>query len=161
MYHASSGLAFVDSVYYIAYRGRKAHTLFLQAYQLILWKQCHALIHDHGFPEQFEVSLVVRKKTKRFSLFFQGVIRDLWALRLQDFTLRINATTDDEDDDERELFSSQPETDSSDDLGFKSKGGRYLEWPRLLDSVGLCYLAAVLMRLPVCVSDFHRYVQYQ
>lgn len=82
-------------------------------------------------------------------------------MRLQDFTLRINATTDDEEDDERELFSSQPETDSSDDLGFKSRGGRYLEWPRLLDSVGLCYLAAVLMRLPVCVSDFHRYVRYQ
>ncbi|KAF3394686.1 RNA polymerase I-specific transcription initiation factor rrn7 [Penicillium rolfsii] len=123
------------------YRGRKAHTLFLQAYQLILWKQCHALIHDHGFPEQFE-----------------GVLRDLWALRLQDFTLRINAMTDDEEDDERELFSSQPETDSSDDLGFKSKGGRYLEWPRLLDSIGLCYLAAVLMRLPICVSDFHRLI---
>ncbi|KAJ5444258.1 uncharacterized protein N7458_008130 [Penicillium daleae] len=123
------------------YRGRKAHTVFLQAYQLILWKQCHALIHDHGFPEQFE-----------------AVLRDLWALRLQDFTLRINATTDDEEDDDRELFSSQPETDSSDDLGFKSRGGRYLEWPRLLDSVGLCYLAAILMRLPVCVSDFHRLI---
>jgi RNA polymerase I-specific transcription initiation factor RRN7 len=40
----------------IAYRGRQAATLFLQAYQLILWKQCHALVHDHGFPEQFEVS---------------------------------------------------------------------------------------------------------
>lgn len=88
-------------------------------------------------------------------------MRDLWALRLQDFTLRINATLDDDEDDERELFSSQPETDSSDDSGFKSSGGRYLEWPRLLDSVGLCYLAAILMRLPVCVSDFHRFVHCQ
>lgn len=41
----------------IAYRGRQAATLFLQAYQLILWKQCYALVHEHGFPEQFEVSL--------------------------------------------------------------------------------------------------------
>ena len=88
-------------------------------------------------------------------------MRDLWALRLQDFTLRINATLDDDEDDERELFSSQPETDSSDNSGFKSSGGRYLEWPRLLDSVGLCYLAAILMRLPVCVSDFHRFVHCQ
>lgn len=44
-------------IYAIAYRGRQAATLFLQAYQLILWKQTHALVHDHGFPEQFEVSL--------------------------------------------------------------------------------------------------------
>ncbi|KAF7719924.1 Uncharacterized protein PECH_005781 [Penicillium ucsense] len=123
------------------YRGRKAHTLFLQVCQLVLWKQCHALVHNHGFPEQFE-----------------AIVRDLWALRLQDFTLRINATTDDEDDSDRELFSSQPETDSSDDLGFKSHSGRYLTWPRLLDSLGLCYLAAVLMRLPVSVSDFCRLV---
>ncbi|KAJ5157165.1 uncharacterized protein N7482_008265 [Penicillium canariense] len=122
------------------YRGRQAHTLFLQAYQIILWKQCHALVHDHGFPVQFE-----------------AVVRDLWGFRLQDFALRINATADDDDDDERELFSSQPETDTSDDPGFKSRG-RFLEWPRLLDSVGLCYLAAVLMRLPVCVSDFHRLI---
>ncbi|KAJ5477441.1 hypothetical protein N7539_007585 [Penicillium diatomitis] len=88
----------------------------------------------------------------------KAIVRDLWALRLQDFTLRINATIDDEDDSDRELFSSQPETDSSDDLGFKSHSGRYLTWPRLLDSLGLCYLAAVLMRLPVSVSDFHRLV---
>lgn len=87
----------------------------------------------------------------------QVLVRDLWALRLQDFVLRINATTDDEEDEDRELFSSQPETDSSDDLGFKSNSGRYLAWPRLLDSLGLCYLAAILMRLPVSVSDLHRY----
>lgn len=43
-----------------AYRGRWAYTLFLQTYQLILWKQCHALVTDHGFPEQFEVSFCIR-----------------------------------------------------------------------------------------------------
>lgn len=42
-----------------AYRGRWAYTLYLQTYQLILWKQCHALVTDHGFPEQFEVSLYI------------------------------------------------------------------------------------------------------
>lgn len=40
-----------------AYRGRQAATLFLQSYQLILWKQSHALVHNHGFPKQFEVSV--------------------------------------------------------------------------------------------------------
>lgn len=91
---------------------------------------------------------------------FQALVRDLWALRLQGFSLRINASADDEDDEEseREVFSSQAaDTDDSDDLGFKA-GGKYLQWPRMLDTVGLCYLAALLMRLPVCVSDFHQYV---
>lgn len=40
-----------------AYRGRQAATLFLQSYQLILWKQSYALIQNHGFPKQFEVSV--------------------------------------------------------------------------------------------------------
>lgn len=89
----------------------------------------------------------------------QALVRDLWALRLRGFTLRINESAEDEDDEsEREVFSSQAaDTDDSDDLGFKV-GQRYLQWPRLLDSVALCYLAALLMRLPVCVSDFYQYV---
>lgn len=39
-----------------AYRGRQAYTLFLQVYQLILWKQCHALVQGRGFPAELEVS---------------------------------------------------------------------------------------------------------
>ncbi|KAJ5758043.1 uncharacterized protein N7511_006737 [Penicillium nucicola] len=113
-------------------RGRAAYTLFLQCYQLILWKQSHALVHELGFPEELEV-----------------VVRDLWALRLQDFTLKITNTEDD-DDTENEGFSSQPgEIDSSGEIGFKPRS-RYLEWPRLIDSLATCYLAAFLMRLPVC-----------
>ncbi|KAJ5601312.1 pol I core factor CF [Penicillium lagena] len=122
------------------YRGRQAYTLFLQAYQLILWKQCHVLVREQGFPEQFE-----------------NVVRDLWALRLQDYALKINESLE-EDESEPELFSSQPtEKDESPELGFKPRG-KYLAWPRLIDSIGLCYLAALVMRLPICVSDFHRLV---
>lgn len=77
--------------------------------------------------------------------------------------MRINETSDG-DDDEPQIFSSQAtpagsENDSADESGFRPET-HILQWPRLLDSVGLCYLAAVLMRLPVCVVDFHRYVPY-
>jgi RNA polymerase I-specific transcription initiation factor RRN7 len=90
-------------------------------------------------------------------IIYQVVVRDLWALRLQDFTLKITDTEDD-DDTENEGFSSQPgEKDGSGEIGFKPDS-RYLEWPRLIDSLATCYLAAFLMRLPVCVSDFHEYV---
>ncbi|KAJ6144353.1 hypothetical protein N7470_008248 [Penicillium chermesinum] len=124
-------------------RGREAVALFLQIYQFILWKQCHALIHEQGFPDQIE-----------------GVVRDLWALRVRMYSSRIHQIEDHEsnDTDGPELFSSQAE--SSDETGVKV-GGKYLEWPRMLDTVALCYLAAILMRLPVCVNDFYRLIVRQ
>ncbi|KAF4275019.1 hypothetical protein CNMCM8812_003326 [Aspergillus fumigatus] len=73
------------------YRGRQAYTLFLQVYQLILWKQCHALVQGRGFPAELEV-----------------VVRDLWALRLESLSERLRDPA--EDDREPELFSSQPAT---------------------------------------------------
>ncbi|KAJ5929098.1 RNA polymerase I-specific transcription initiation factor Rrn7 [Penicillium verhagenii] len=129
-------------------RGRKAQTLFLQAYQLILWKQCHALIHDHGFPEQLE-----------------GVVRDLWAYRLRAYTLRINESTEDEDiETEPELFSSQPtqksQKEDDDKVGFQIRPVYHI-WPRMPETVALCYLGAILMRLPICVYDLHRLVVRQ
>ncbi|KGO74822.1 hypothetical protein PITC_031000 [Penicillium italicum] len=125
-------------------RGRPAYTLFLQIYQLILWKQCHALVNEQGFPEELEV-----------------VVRDLWALRLQDFEMKLtDATEDDDDDTESELFSSQPAGKDESRDGFRPNS-RYLEWPRLIDSVSLCYLAAFLMRLPVSVIDFHDMIMQQ
>lgn len=85
------------------------------------------------------------------------MVRDLWAFRLGKFKLRIKDTTDGDDGHEPEFFSSQPsQTEDSDDEDLKS-GSKFLQWPRLLDAVAICYLAAILMRLPVCVNDFHRY----
>ncbi|KAJ5713845.1 uncharacterized protein N7483_011026 [Penicillium malachiteum] len=126
-------------------RGRQANTLLLQGYQLILWQQCHALVNEHGFPEELE-----------------GVVRDLWALRLRGFSLKITQSAEDEgDESEPELFSSQASaTEDSDEMGLKSRS-RYLEWPRLIEAVCLCYLASVLMRLPICVHDLHRLIVRQ
>lgn len=38
-----------------AYSGRRGYRLFIQAYQLILWKQCYVLVHEKGFPVDLEV----------------------------------------------------------------------------------------------------------
>ncbi|PYH64700.1 TFIIB-type zinc finger domain-containing protein [Aspergillus vadensis CBS 113365] len=117
------------------YRGRQAYSLFLQVYQLILWKQCHALVHHRGFPSELE-----------------SVVRDLWALRLETYAEKINDPS--EQDEEPEFFSSQVTSglDGSDDTRFR---GRQATWPRLIDSIALCYLGALLMRLPVGVGDFY------
>ncbi|OOF97187.1 hypothetical protein ASPCADRAFT_165775 [Aspergillus carbonarius ITEM 5010] len=120
------------------YRGRQAYSLFLQVYQLVLWKQCHALVQNRGFPSQFE-----------------AVVRDLWALRLETFAEKINDPAD--LDEEPEFFSSQAATDLEDVEGYRSRG-RQPTWPRLIDSIALCYLGALLMRLPVSLGDLHRMV---
>ncbi|KAI9043311.1 uncharacterized protein KD926_003841 [Aspergillus affinis] len=115
------------------YRGRRAYTLFLQVYQFILWKQCYALVQVRGFPEQFE-----------------SIVRDLWTLRLETYSDKIKEIP--EEDDQPEMFSSQPNTDvESEPEDFKPKS----KWPRLIDTVGLCYLAALLMRIPVSICDMH------
>ena len=79
------------------------------------------------------------------------MIRDLWALRLELYSDKIKEIP--EGDDELELFSSQPGTDvESEPEDFKPKS----HWPRLIDTVALCYLGALLMRIPVSVCDLHR-----
>lgn len=83
------------------------------------------------------------------------VVKDLWALRLQLLKDKILA-----DSDGDTVFSSQPQTE--DETGSISKGER--EWkagakalPTLVETLGLCYLGTVLLRLPVSLGDMHKY----
>ncbi|RDW93519.1 uncharacterized protein DSM5745_00841 [Aspergillus mulundensis] len=118
------------------FSGSDAYRLFLEIYQLILWKQCHALVNKRGFPPELE-----------------DLVRDLWALRLETYAEKIAERTD----GQPKFFSSQAGS-AAEDTGpetFKL-GGKVVQWPRLIDTVALCYLASVLMRLPVSVMDFHR-----
>ncbi|KAL4866299.1 hypothetical protein BDV12DRAFT_199364 [Aspergillus spectabilis] len=122
------------------YRGRQAYRLYLDIYQLILWKQCHALVNERGFPPQLE-----------------HVVRDLWALRLETYGKKISNLGD--EDSQPEFFSSQPAS-AREDSGIETfrVDGKIVQWPRLIDAVALCYLGAFLMRIPVSVADFHRMV---
>ncbi|KAL5046279.1 hypothetical protein BDW71DRAFT_182510 [Aspergillus fruticulosus] len=123
------------------YRGRQAYRLFLHIYQLILWKQCHALVNNRGFPPQLE-----------------NLVRDLWALRLETYAKKI-AEDGEGEDSQPEFFSSQPASGREDTETETFKvGSNLVQWPRLIDTIALCYLAAILMRLPVSVMDFHQMV---
>lgn len=85
----------------------------------------------------------------------QHVVRDLWALRLQ--TLARSVDDADDSQESSEVFSSQAETDTEVEDVVRANGKK-LKWPRLVDSIALCYVAALLMRLPVSVGDFYRLV---
>jgi RNA polymerase I-specific transcription initiation factor RRN7 len=150
------------------FRGRRAFALYLQCFQLILWKQSRALVDDKGFPKELEV-----------------VVRDLWGLRLQSFSERLGTEDDASDSNttgSSQRLSSQGSGHSSSEFSTASssevssaeegrshgrtarqarqlrlrKGKKAL---RLVDSLSTIYLACLLLRLPVSIGDIGRWAQ--
>ncbi|KAL9103995.1 MAG: hypothetical protein Q9163_001015 [Psora crenata] len=120
-----------------SYEGARALTLYLECYQLILWKQCYALVRTIGFPSRLE-----------------SLVKDLWALRLQLLKGKVVAGESDGDT----IFSSQPVSDAN----TQTEGGAYLKgrgkaMPTLIESLGICYLAAIMLRLPTSLGEMHRW----
>lgn len=63
-----------------------------------------------------------------------------------------------DEDSQPEFFSSQrPSAREDTETETFTPGSKVVQWPRLIDTIALCYLGALLMRLPVSVADFHRY----
>lgn len=123
--------------------GREAAELYLQCYQLILWKQCFWLVSEKGFPKELET-----------------VVRDLWSLQLGILhgdhwggytfgSLGFSSTSEGEntDSDGMSLTSRRSR---------KSDGGRD-KLPKLIETLALCYLGTVLMRLPTSVGEIYQW----
>jgi hypothetical protein len=133
---------------YIVLRGKEARSLYLQCYELILWKQCFWLIKEKGFPKELET-----------------VVRDLWSLR-------VRLLWSEKDDDEGYTsgtfgFSSTSEGDNTDTDGGMSmvskwsrrsnrKGKEYL--PKLIETLSLCYLGILMLRLPTSLGEIFKWV---
>lgn len=125
--------------------GEKALSLFLQCYQLILRKQVSWLVNVKGYPVELET-----------------VVRDLWNVKLRGVkSLR--------DDSRKAAYSSAMETDTEAERSGKdgriqlAKRKRKLTnqsgTPKLIETLCLCYLGCILMRLPVSLGDFHRWAE--
>ena len=124
------------------YGGKKAYRLFLQAYQHILWKQCHALVHGKGFSAELWT-----------------VVRDLWTLRLAKLLHKIEDHGDGSESDTQGLPSA---IDSHDESGGetetqakKTASGS----PTLIETICLCYMGMLLMRLPVRLSQVLQWIR--
>ncbi|KAH8659085.1 hypothetical protein BGZ60DRAFT_414514 [Tricladium varicosporioides] len=134
-------------------RGRDAVSLYLECYQLILWKQCHWLVHTKRFPPELEV-----------------VVRDLWSLRGSDLLKYGESKSDFGSDTATMVFSSQSEgegtdTDGTDGRSISSRRSRRSvqsseKLPRLIETLGLCYLGTLLMRLPSSLGDFYKWAMH-
>jgi len=98
------------------------------------------LIHSKGFLPELE-----------------SVVRDLWALRLQIIKHQDKEAPEDTDTEFQQLFSSQAEVSEEDDGSAREMKKREKNLPTLIDSLSLCYLGMVVLRIPVSLGDLHKY----
>lgn len=127
--------------------GKEGQELFLTCWQFILRKQLWWLTRSTeeggaGLPAELE-----------------DVVKGLCALRLK--------TVVGEEVAEEFGFSSQTEVDSGDDTSgsertrASSRGGKGSKGrgPRLIETLALCYLGTVLLKLPISVSEFYNWAE--
>lgn len=101
------------------------------------------------------------------------MVKDLWALRLQLLKSKTNATSDEDTlfssqpksktdaTSDEETFSSQPQSETETDDEYEGNGRKWKvrgkEMPRLIETLGFCYLGMILLRLPISIGEMHRY----
>ncbi|KAM6515913.1 hypothetical protein FALCPG4_014117 [Fusarium falciforme] len=122
--------------------GQAGKNLFLESLQLILRNQLLWLIKEKGHREELET-----------------VVRDLWDLRTRGSS---SLVIDDAPAADLEMFSSQPTSNEKSDASTKS-ASRAQSWdpergpdwpmPRMLDTLALCYLGCLLLRIPTGIGE--------
>ncbi|KFY01653.1 hypothetical protein O988_02618 [Pseudogymnoascus sp. VKM F-3808] len=131
----------------IVYDGIDAIKLYAQCWQVVLRKQAMWLISSRGMPPELET-----------------VIRDLWAVRIRSIR---GVGEDERDVRDGSGFSStsEGETEGEDDgIGIEMsrrhrKIAREKGLPKLIESLALCYMAMLLLRLPVSVGDLQKWAE--
>jgi RNA polymerase I-specific transcription initiation factor RRN7 len=114
------------------FSGRDALELYLQCYMLVLRKQIWWLVKEKGLPLELET-----------------VVRDLFSVRLRDV---------------RALGKEGVGVGSAENVGFSSqsqaddvKVAKDSRTPKLIDSLGLCYLGILSLRRGVTLGELHRW----
>ena len=105
------------------------------------------MIHSKGLPSELE-----------------SVVRDLWALRLQLVKAKIGGVPT--SDGEVTVYSSQVEdleygnetAPENERRGSKGRDGKGM--PALIDTLAICYLGMVLLRVPISIGDLHRLARH-
>jgi RNA polymerase I-specific transcription initiation factor RRN7 len=105
------------------------------------------LIRDKGLPEELEV-----------------ITLDLWALRISQFGDRITSDGRTDSQTQSQVFSTlETDDEETDDARgtFRTPKGRDKKLssvPNLLDTLSLCYLGTLTLRLPVTPGDIYHWV---
>lgn len=128
--------------------GIEGKKLYLEALQLILRHQLLWLVREKGHREELET-----------------VVHDLWDLRVRAFGSI--APEENTGDGNLEVFSSQPVTDDSGDDDAQLFPTKSLTWdpdrgpdwpmPRMVETLALCYLGCLLLRIPTRIGQFSKW----
>ncbi|KAG5983835.1 hypothetical protein E4U55_006985 [Claviceps digitariae] len=130
--------------------GQEGRTLYMEAIQLLLRKQVEFLVRKKGHKEELET-----------------VVRDLWDLRIRGYGA--NFQDNDLSESELEMFSSQPVDSSKEEVKSSWKSAsraqswdpeRGVDWPmpRLPETIALCYLGCILLKIPTRLADLLNWV---
>jgi RNA polymerase I-specific transcription initiation factor RRN7 len=125
--------------------GQAGKALFLEAMQLILRHQVVWLVKEKRHLEELET-----------------VVRDLWTVRIRGFP---EESKEDQEQKEIEMFSSQPASSPDmEETQTKASQTRSQRWdsnmgshwplPKISDTLALCYLGCLLLRIPTSIADF-------
>lgn len=128
--------------------GHAARDLYLECLQLILREQILWLVTVKGHKAELET-----------------VVRDLWDLRVCGAAAVVH--DDSASEGEPSLFSSQldlmqdeqPNSQSKRAQSWNTENGSEWPAPRLLDTLGLCLLGCMLLRIPTRIGDLARWAK--
>ncbi|KXH37832.1 forms a complex with the other RRN protein RRN6 and RRN11 [Colletotrichum simmondsii] len=128
--------------------GQQARDLYLECLQLILREQVIWLVAAKEHKPELET-----------------VVRDLWDLRISGAATAVQ--DDSASEGEPSLFSSQ--LDLAQDEEHQSRNRRAQRWtgengsewpaPRMIDTLGLCFLGCMLLRIPTRVGDLCKWAR--
>lgn len=128
--------------------GQAGRNLYLECLQLILRNQVLWLVSSRGHKDELET-----------------VVRDLWDLRTRGSSNLV--AEDAPQEDSIEMFSSQPATeelvkgvDNSKTRAQSWDPSRGSDWPmpRMIETLALCYLGCLLLRIPTGVGELCTWV---
>ncbi|KAF2628979.1 hypothetical protein BU25DRAFT_25033 [Macroventuria anomochaeta] len=129
------------------FSGRQALDLYLKCLQLILRHQVWYLVKEKDLPEELEL-----------------ITLDLWALRIAQFGDRIASDKFADSQSQSQVFSTLETDDSETDDARgtlrtpKGRDKKLSGVPNLLDSLALCYLGILTLRLPITPGDIYHWV---
>lgn len=131
--------------------GQEGRSLYLEAVQLLLRKQVSFLTRLKGHREELET-----------------VVRDLWDLRVRGFSSVSLETDADTGNTELEMFSSQPTSTGEEKKTTWRSHSRAQSWdpergsdwpmPRMAETIAICYLGCVLLKIPTRLGDLYAWV---
>ncbi|KAF2796977.1 hypothetical protein K505DRAFT_299185 [Melanomma pulvis-pyrius CBS 109.77] len=130
-----------DEKEYKYLKGQEAYDLYLKSLQLIIRHQVWFLVHEKGLPAELEY-----------------VVLDLWTLRILQLEKKVSNEGHEYDSQSQAFNTSESDNEVEMEVYKSMRGKKLNATPTLRDSLALCYLGIITLRLPVTLGDIYKWV---